>query len=60
MDRELRQKIRDVIERSGVHHREFIRLLDTFEQANEVAMVHAGAFDDIPDLLSELAIHQNP
>ena len=32
MDRELRQKIRDVIERSGVHHREFIRLLERIEQ----------------------------
>lgn len=32
MDQELRQRIRDAIERSGVHHREFITLLAAIEE----------------------------
>lgn len=35
MDQELRQQIKDVIERSGVHHREFINLLRRIEEQCE-------------------------
>src|SRR5690606_29733929 len=32
MDRELRQKIKDAIERSGAHHRELLALLTSLEE----------------------------
>ncbi|HLT89964.1 MAG TPA: PAS domain S-box protein, partial [Woeseiaceae bacterium] len=44
MDRELRQKIKDVIERSGVHHRELLALLRSVEEhydKTEATATHA-------------------